>query len=102
MKLIVNFISYNSVCLHFSPKPLLKKKLSFLFNDMDHVTHPFSFADIRIIYQKAANFAISRNADIGSIQVHNSSNFSWVSKDCFNKRGQNFDDASKNGFLRPS
>ena len=44
MKLIVdfiryNFISYNSVCLHFSPKPLLKKKLLFLFNYMDQVTN---------------------------------------------------------------
>ena len=76
MKLIVNFIkynfiSYNSVFLHFSPKPLLKKKLSFLFNYMNHVTHSFSFADISIIYRKSTNFAISRNTDIGSIQVHN-------------------------------
>ena len=34
--------------------------------------------------------------------ISNSSNFSWVFKDCFNKRGQNFDDVSKNGYLRPS
>ena len=32
----------------------------------------------------------------------NSSNFSWVFKDCFNKCGQNCDDVSKNGYLRPS
>ena len=76
MKLVVNFIrcnfiSYNSVCLHFSPKPLLKEKLSFLFNYMNHVTHFFSFADLSIIYRKSANFAISRNTDLGSIQVNN-------------------------------
>ena len=34
--------------------------------------------------------------DIDSIQTNtsNTSNFSWVFKDCFNKRGQNFDDIS--------
>ena len=34
--------------------------------------------------------------------VSDSSNFSWVFKDCFNKHGHNFDDVSKNGYPRPS
>ena len=45
---------------------------------MDHVKHPFNFGDISIF------------------------NFSWVFKGCFNKRGQNFDHVSKNGYLRSS
>ena len=36
-------------------------------NYMDHVKHPFSFADISIIYRKSANFAISKNTDIDFI-----------------------------------
>ena len=32
------------------------------------------------------------------MQIPNSSNFSWVFKDCFNKHGHNFDDVSKNGY----
>ena len=34
--------------------------------------------------------------------VSNSSNFSWIFKNCFNKHGHNFDDDSKNGYVRPS
>ena len=34
--------------------------------------------------------------------ISNSFNFSWVFKDCFVKHGNNFDDASKNGYPRPS
>ena len=36
-------------------------------NYMNHVTHPWSSADISIFYRKSANFAISRNTDIDSI-----------------------------------
>ena len=32
---------------------------------------PLQFCHISIIYRKSANFAISRNTDIDSIQVHN-------------------------------
>ena len=38
---------------------------------IDHVMHPFSFADIGIFYKKSANFANSRNIDIDSIQIRN-------------------------------
>ena len=34
--------------------------------------------------------------------ISNSFSFSWVFKDLFNKPGYNFDDVSKNGYLRPS
>ena len=34
--------------------------------------------------------------------LSNSSNYSSVFKDCFNKHGQNFDDISKNGYPRSS
>ena len=38
---------------------------------MNHVTHPLSSADISIFHRKSANFAISRNADIDCILIHN-------------------------------
>ena len=70
---------------------------------MNHVTHRLSSADISFFQRKSANFAISRNADIDCILIHNFEffssslfNFSWVFKD-FNKHGYNFDDVSKNG-----
>ena len=66
---------------------------------MDHVTHPYSFADISIFCQKSAILCyIKKYRHINS----NSSNFSRVFKDCFNKRGENFDDVSKNGYLPTS
>ena len=34
--------------------------------------------------------------------ISNSFNFSWVFKDCFDKHGYKFDDASKNRYPRPS
>ena len=34
--------------------------------------------------------------------ISNSSNFSWLFKDFFNKQGHNFDDVSKNGHSRSS
>ena len=34
--------------------------------------------------------------------ISNAFNFSWVFNNCFNKRGHNFDDVSKNGYSRPS
>ena len=44
------------------------KEIQKLYGSSDT---PFNFADISIIYRKPANFAISRNTDIDSIQMHN-------------------------------
>ena len=66
-----------------------------------NVTQPLSSPDISIFYRKSVNFAISRNTDIDCILIDNFYffNFSW---DCFNKHEYNSDDASKNGYPRPS
>ena len=37
---------------------------------MNHVAHLFSSADISIFYRELANFGISRNRDMDSIQIH--------------------------------
>ena len=55
------------------------------------------------LYQKLGNLALSRNTDIDCILVvSNSFHFFWVFKDWSSKHGYNFDDASKNGYSRPS
>ena len=36
---------------------------------MNHVTNPFSSADINIFNQRSANFAISRNIDINCVLI---------------------------------
>ena len=38
---------------------------------VNHVTHRLSSADIRMLYRKLANFAMSRTLDIDCILVHN-------------------------------
>ena len=54
--------------------------------------------------QKPENFAISRNADIEYILIHNSDSFNlfWVFKDFFSKYVYNFDDVSINCYSRLS
>ena len=37
---------------------------------MNNVAHLFSSADISIFYRELANFGISRNRDMDSIQIH--------------------------------
>ena len=52
-------------------------------------------------HRQSANFAISRNTDIDCVLIiSNSFKFYWVFKDCFNKHGYNFDDASKKGLRK--
>ena len=57
-------------------------------------------------HQKSATFVISRNTDIDCSAVQyiiaNSFNFFWVYKDCFDKDGYSFDDASKIGYSKRS
>ena len=56
--------------------------------------------DSLLFFRQSANFAISGNTDLGSIQID--SNFSRVIKDCFNKHARNFDGISKNSYPGPS
>ena len=71
---------------------------------MNHMGHPLSSAEISILLPDISKYFISRNTDIGCIlmQISNSFNFSWVFKDFFSKPGYNFEDVSKNGYLRSS
>ena len=77
------------------------KKIQKLYESHDT---PLEFCWHQHLLPEISNFFISRNTDIDPFRymVYNSSNFSRVFNDCFNKHVHNFDDVSKNGYLRPS
>ena len=73
------------------------KKIQRLLN---HMTHPLSSSDISTFFTGNQPILLYQEIQIYipfRYLISNSSNFSWVFKDCFNKHGHNFDDVSKNG-----
>ena len=69
---------------------------------LNHVTHPFTSADISICHRKSP-VSLYQETQIKIVfwyVISNSFNLFRIFKDCFNKHGYNFDDASKNGYSR--
>ena len=68
---------------------------------MNHVTHPLSSADISNFSPEISKFCYIKkymyrvHFDTKLLLIQNSFNFSWVYKDCFNKKSFNFGDVSK-------
>ena len=67
---------------------------------MNHMTHLLSSAEINNFSPKISKFCYIEKYRyrLHFDTISNSFNFSWVFKDCINKRGYNFDDVSKNGY----
>ena len=73
------------------------KKIQKIYQSRD--THP-DFCWYQHFLSEIIKFCYSKKCRY-RIRISNSFNFSWVFEDFLNKPGCNFDDVSKNGYLRP-
>ena len=60
--------SDDQINMHIDDNEIEDKKIQQIYEIRDT---PLSSADISIFHQKSANFALSRNTDVGFILIHN-------------------------------
>ena len=99
---------FRKICHTYSKMMKLNTDIPYL-NEIQKICitwHTPSFLLISLFFhRKSANFAISCNADIDCIFIHNFyliSYIIWIFKDCFNKYDYNFDDVSQNDHSKSS